>query len=112
MSKSKSKTGRPSARKAQSTSSPPNASAVRAAFSPQTKQAKVVAMLRLPAGTTIAAVMKETGWQQHSVRGFFAGVVRKRLKLNLVSEPSDNGRVYRISERRLTAGVARAKRAA
>jgi len=36
------------------------------------------------------------GWQQHSVRGFLAGVVRKRLGLNLGSEPGECGRVYRI----------------
>jgi hypothetical protein len=37
-----------------------------------------------------------TGWQQHSVRGFLAGVVRKKLQLNLVSELSPDGRIYRI----------------
>jgi hypothetical protein len=40
---------------------------------------------------------KATGWQQHSVRGFLAGVVRKRLKLKLGSEKVDGNRVYRIS---------------
>ena len=53
-------------------------------------------MLQDRAGTTIAAIMAATGWQQHSVRGFLAGVVRKKLGLNLVSEPGESGRVYRI----------------
>jgi hypothetical protein len=63
---------------------------------PTSKQSRVVAMLQAPTGTTIAAIMKVTGWQQHSARGFLAGVVRKKLKLKLDSEKIDGNRVYRI----------------
>ena len=69
------------------------------------KQSRVIAMLQSPAGATIAAMMKATGWQQHSVRGFLAGVVRKRLKLKLGSKKVDGIRVYQI------AGVEKSKRA-
>jgi len=53
-------------------------------------------MLQSPTGATIAAMMKATGWQQHSVRGFLAGVVRKRLKLKLGSKKVDGTRAYQI----------------
>jgi hypothetical protein len=43
--------------------------------------------------------MKATGWQQHSVRGFFAGVVRRRLGLSLVSDKTGSARVYRITDK-------------
>lgn len=68
-----------------------------ATYKKDTKQSRVVGMLRLPTGTTIDAVMKETGWQQHSVRGFFAGVVQKKLGLKLNSERVDGNRIYRIA---------------
>ena len=63
---------------------------------PGSKQSRVIALLSCPGGTTIAAMTKTTGWQQHSVRGFLAGVVRKKLKLKLNSKKIDGTRVYRI----------------
>ena len=71
-------------------------SSARKAAEGASKQARVIAMLQSSAGTTIAAMMKTTGWQQHSVRGFLAGVVRKKLKLELESKKIDGNRVYRI----------------
>lgn len=62
----------------------------------RSKQSHVIAMLRSPTGATIDAMMKATGWQQHSVRGFLAGVVRKRLNLKLSSEKVDGNRIYQI----------------
>jgi hypothetical protein len=44
----------------------------------------------------VDALMRATGWQRHSVRGFLAGVVRKKLGLELVSEGSRSERTYRI----------------
>ena len=63
----------------------------------RSKQARIIAMLQSPTGTTIASIMKATGWQQHSVRGFLAGVVRKRLKLTLASKKVNGDRIYQIA---------------
>jgi hypothetical protein len=68
----------------------------RSASRPQSKQDRVVALLRRTEGVTVAAVMKVTSWQKHSVHGFFAGVVRKKLGLNLVSAESNGKRIYRV----------------
>ena len=70
------------------------------AHHPQTransKQARVLALLGGPNGATIATVMRSTGWQPHTVRGFLAAVVRKKLGLKLESNKTDGKRVYRI----------------
>ena len=100
------KTARPASRR----SAPPVS---RSAARSDTKHARIIAMLRTPAGATIAAIVTVTDWQQHSVRGFLAGVVRKKLGLNLVSEQTDKGRVYRIKDGKVPSIAAnRAKQAA
>ncbi len=63
----------------------------------ESKQARVLSMLRRDEGATIPSIMRATGWQQHSVRGFFASVVRKKLGLTLKSEKTDGDRVYRTT---------------
>jgi hypothetical protein len=80
---------------------------------PDTKQAQVIAMLCAPSGATIDAMMRMTGWQQHSVRGFLTAVVRKKLGLDLRSEATESGRLYRINDRGVSTPIdTKAKHAA
>lgn len=62
-----------------------------------TKQAKLIAMLRDPAGATLDDIVAATGWQKHTVRGALAGALKKKLGLAVTSEKVEGrGRVYRI----------------
>jgi hypothetical protein len=63
-----------------------------------TKSSVVIALLSRPEGATVDAMMKATGWQAHSVRGFLAGTLKKKLGKAVMSEKTDAGRVYRIFE--------------
>ena len=71
----------------------------RAAGEPKrkTKSDAVLALLTRPRGATIDEMMKATGWQSHSVRGFLAGTVKKKLGRQVVSDASEKGRIYRIT---------------
>jgi len=62
------------------------------------KQDEVIAMLRRPEGATVDEVASATGWQRHTVRGVFAGTLKKKLGLTLASSKEERGRVYRIPE--------------
>ena len=76
-----------------------SAKATKASFDrikPGSKQDRIVALLQRPEGATLDALVKETEWQKHSLRGFLAGTVRKKLKLPLLSEKIDGVRNYRI----------------
>ena len=80
-------------------------SAPQQTISRESKKARIIAMLRAPAGATIEAMARAAKWQPHSVRGFLAGVVRKKLGLTLVSADGENGRVYRITDRTTSAAA-------
>jgi len=106
---------RPIARKTAKRASPKRLAlaASKSAARSATKHDRIIAMLRTSAGATIASLITATKWQPHSVRGFLAGVVRKKLGLNLVSEQTDKGRVYRIKAGKASPATAeRAKQAA
>ena len=61
------------------------------------KQAQVIALLQRPQGTRIAEIMALTGWQAHSIRGLFAGTLKKR-GIVVTSEKTEGGeRVYRAA---------------
>ena len=66
-----------------------------------TKQERVLTLLSQSEGASIAEMMQATDWQQHSVRGFLAGTVKKKLGFSLTSlKPNGGVRRYRIETRR------------
>ena len=65
-----------------------------------TKQAKLIEMLRADGGATIDEIVAETGWQPHTVRGAFAGTLKKKLGLEVTSKKvQGRGRVYSLPRR-------------
>ena len=62
-----------------------------------TKTAKILALLERPEGASIAELKKATGWQTHSLRGFFSGALKKKMGLKIHSTKGESGdRVYRL----------------
>ena len=67
----------------------------------RTKQERVLTLLSQSEGASIEEMMQATDWQQHSVRGFLAGTVKRKLGFSLTSlKPNDGVRRYRIETRR------------
>lgn len=61
------------------------------------KAATILELLKRPGGATSKELMKATGWQPHSVRGFLSGTIRKKMGLDVVSTKGENGeRSYSI----------------
>ena len=66
---------------------------------PQSKSDRVLSLLKQAGGSTLHELMKATGWQAHSVRGFLSGSVRKQKGLTVLSQCDGAGiRRYRIEE--------------
>lgn len=63
------------------------------------KQAACLALLERAEGAMIAELQKATGWQPHSVRGFLAGTVKKKLGFEILSTKEERGRVYRTARK-------------
>jgi hypothetical protein len=87
------------AKKATKPASPKSAKTVRpeAVGRGGTKTDKILALLKRPGGTTLKELMKATGWQPHSVRGFLSGVIGRKLKLKIASVKDDsNVRRYSV----------------
>ena len=62
------------------------------------KQNVVLSMLRRANGASVAEIIDATGWQPHSVRGFFSGALKKRLKIDVISEKGEDGvRRYHVA---------------
>jgi len=67
------------------------------------KQALVIEMLKRPEGATIAQISEATGWQHHTIRGTFAGALKKKLGLNIVSEKIEGPPARRAQDSASTA---------
>jgi hypothetical protein len=55
------------------------------------KTAKILDMLKRSGGATMKELLKATGWQAHSLRGFLSGTVGKRMGLTVTSTKGDDG---------------------
>ena len=81
------------------TRKPPTANAKAKGTREGSKTEVVLELLKRAGGVTLADLMTATGWQAHSVRGFIAGTIRKKMALNVVSAKNESGeRVYSVEK--------------
>src|SRR6476661_8021600 len=86
-----------SGKKATPAKSAPKSSTKAAGPRDGSKTAKVLDLLKRPGGATAKELMKATGWQPHSVRGFLSGTVGKKLGLAVTSTKGEDGeRTYSV----------------
>ena len=65
---------------------------------PGSKTAKVLDLVKRSGGATLKQLMKATGWQAHSVRGFLSGTLGKKMGLKIASSKTNDGeRVYSLA---------------
>ena len=88
----KSTSSKPKSKKSMPAASAPTA--------PISKQSILITLLKRPKGASLEELMEATGWQRHSVHGTLSGVLKKRLGLPVITEFSEHGRMYRISDAR------------
>ena len=66
---------------------------------PGSKTAKVLDLVKRSGGATLKQLMKATGWQAHSVRGFLSGTLGKKMGLKIESSKTNDGeRVYCLAK--------------
>ena len=89
--------GDPKPKRRKSKAATPKPARTKKAAEPRvTKQAKVIDALYRPEGATIAEIMEMTGWQEHSVRGFISGAVKRKMGLTVERITEDGRTTYRV----------------
>jgi Protein of unknown function (DUF3489) len=62
------------------------------------KKAEIIAMMKRPKGVTLAEIMKATGWQKHTVRGFVSTLGGKGGEKIESLKNADDERTYKIGK--------------
>jgi hypothetical protein len=83
--------------KARTSKKPPKGGGKASSARDGSKAAKVLDLLKRPEGASMKELLKSTGWQPHSVRGFLSGTIRKKMGMTVTStKPVDGERTYSI----------------